>query len=72
MALDKPRELLGHPYSLLYHNATSNGKRDGLKNKRIGQSAAKLPGDRLKVQRLSKVSLMQGEIHTSAGHVFSC
>jgi len=72
MALVKPRELLEHPYSPIYHNVTGNGKRDGLKNIGIGQSAAKLPGDRLKVQRLDKVSLLKGEISTSAGQCFSC
>jgi len=51
MALVKPRELLGHPYSHVHHNVAGNGKRDGLKSTWIGQSAAKLPGDRMKVQR---------------------
>jgi len=72
MALTKSRELLEHPYSLLYHNVTGNGKRDGLKNSGIGQSAAKQPGDRLKVQRLDKVALIKGEISTSAGQCFAC
>lgn len=51
MALTKPRELLGHPYNYVHHNAAGNGKRDGSKSIWIGQSAAKLPGDREKVQR---------------------
>jgi len=72
MALVKPRELLGYPYSPLYHNVTGNGKRDGLKNSGIGQSAAELPGDRLKVQRPDKVALNKGEISTSAGQCFTC
>jgi len=33
----------------------SDHKRDGLKKKRIGQSAAKRLGDKMKVQRLDKV-----------------
>ena len=37
----KLRELLGNPYSLIHHNVTGNGKREGLKRLRIGQSAAK-------------------------------
>ncbi len=72
MALIKPRELLGHPYSPLYHNVTGNGKRDGLKNSGIGQSAAELPGDRLKVQRLGRLAFNKGEIPTSAGQCFTC
>ncbi len=72
MALAKPRELLGHPYSPLCHNVTGNGRREGLKNSGIGQSAAKPPGDRLKVQRLGKLALDKGEIPTSAGQCFSC
>lgn len=51
LALFKPRELLGHPYSRIHHNVVGNDKRDGLKRIRIGQSAAKLPGNRVKVQR---------------------
>jgi len=36
-------ELLGSPESRADHNVAGNGKRDGLKTARIGQSAAKLP-----------------------------
>jgi len=72
LALFKPCELLEHPYSSLYHNVIGNDKRDGLKNSVIGQSAAKRLGDKLKVQRLGKVPLIQGEIPTSAGQCFCC
>lgn len=72
MALVKPRELLGHPYSHVHHNAAGNGKRDGSKSAWIGQSAAELPGDRVKVQRLDSVALVKGEKSTSAGQCFSC
>ena len=48
----KRRELLEQPESLLYHNVLRNKERDGLKNKRIGQSAAELVQNK-KVQRLS-------------------
>jgi len=47
----KQRELLESPESRQHHNVTGNSKRDGLKRCRIGQSAAKRPSDRLKVQR---------------------
>jgi hypothetical protein len=33
--------LLENPESLGYHNVAGNGKREGLKKTRIGQSAAK-------------------------------
>jgi len=72
MALVKPRELLEHPYSHLHHNVAGNGKRNGLKSEWIGQSAAKFPGDRVKVQRLDSVPLLEGEQSTSAGQCFSC
>lgn len=41
MPKNKFGELLGNPESLLNYNVTGNGKRECLKIKRIGQSAAK-------------------------------
>jgi len=37
--------MLETPYSPSHHNVAGNGRRDGLKSERIGQSAAKPPGD---------------------------
>jgi DNA-binding CsgD family transcriptional regulator len=56
----------------VHHNVAGNGKRDGLKSAWIGQSAAKLPGDRMKVQRLDLLAFEKGEKSTSAGQCFSC
>ncbi len=47
--------IAGSPLELIYHNAASDGERDGLKSYEIGQSAAKSVGDDIKVQRLDKV-----------------
>ena len=38
----KSGELLETSLIFLYHNVAGNGKRDGLKNRKIEQSAAKL------------------------------
>lgn len=46
------------------YNVTGDGKRDSLRNKRIGQSAAKRPGDRVKVQRLDHGSLLGDDPRT--------
>jgi hypothetical protein len=51
----KQGELLETPKSSRRHNAAGNGKRDGLKRREIGQSAAKTPRNGRKVQRLGKV-----------------
>ncbi|EPR26813.1 hypothetical protein I656_03567 [Geobacillus sp. WSUCF1] len=45
--------MLGSPKSLWRHNGAGNGRRDGGKSQRIGQSAAKLLSRKVeKVQRL--------------------
>lgn len=72
MALVKPRELLGHPERLICHNMAGNGECDGSKNIDIGQSAAKLPGNRLKVQRLSKVACEMAKYSRVRGNVLPC
>lgn len=43
----------GNPLEPKFHNEARNGKREGLKNFRIGQSASKLP-NRENVQRLDE------------------
>jgi hypothetical protein len=53
LAFVKSRKLLETPQSRIHHSVASNGKRDGLKNVRIGQSAAKRRRNAAKVQRLA-------------------
>ncbi len=57
-ALSECRSMLGRPESCLHHNVAGNGERDGLKSKRIGQSAGKRPATgRPQPQRLDAARL---------------
>lgn len=56
----KSREMLETPKSLRHHSMTREGECEGLKRRRIGQSAAHHLGDEMPVQRLEQVILYVG------------